>query len=302
MRFRFAVWLPVLFAALAVAGGCDASFDAYEDTDRVYSVFGYLDANADTQFVRVEPLQDSVFAGSDAFEARVTSENVATGETVRWNHRVFLTNPNNVQVHNFTTTADLDPEATYRFRVERERDGAASSAEVTTPSAFPRPTVENPPDRSERGGASRASGANRAVTELTVRGVETLGGVRAYYDYKSCNPVPPMGELACTRQQSVAFHLADTTRLTEEELAIEIPWFDDIAEQATGEILLELYTFRVIVAAAGADWPEYALDNPPGGGPQGQPLPPPGIGTNIEDGVGFLGGTFSYTVDVPILR
>ena len=293
MRFRLASLLPFLLVVLT--GGCDASFDAFEESDYIFSVFGYLDANADRQYVRIEPLRDSSFVGSGSFDARVTLENMETGETILWEDRVFHTVPNRVKVHNFTTTTDIESEATYRFQVVRERDGATSSAIVTLPPAFPKPDIVDPPDRRGTEGAA-------TVTQIIVRGVEKLGGVRAEYDYKSCNPTPREEELRCVREQTVAYHLADTVRQSNGTIRISIPWSQDIKEEATGEILLELYSFKVTVASAGADWPTYAEDNPPGDGPQGQPLPPPGIGTNIENGVGFLGGTYTHTLDVPILQ
>ena len=282
-----------LVALCAALAGCDASFDAFEDTGRTYSVFGYLDGNADRQVVRVEPLRDSTFAGSsaDPLGVRVTTENTETGETAVWDEQIVRVGANDdVPVHNFTTEADLQPGATYRFRVEREEEeGTTTSAEVTLPPAFPELTVVNPPDLTDPMGP----------TVLRAEGIEDLGGVRAEYDYESCVPAP-RGPV-CRRRQTAAFHLADTTRKSNGALKIEIDWVGDIPENPAA-FRRAFYSFEVTVAAASEDWPTYAEDNPPGGGPQGQPLPPPGIGTNIEGGTGFLGGAFTRTVDIPITR
>ena len=287
-----------LLTGVLLAAGCDTSFEAFEETDLAYSVFGVLDAAADTQFVRVGPVRDSTFVGSSGdIGARVTSTNLTTGETVVWEEGVFrLGTDDSLRVHTFTTTADLAPETTYRFTVEREEGGATSVAEVTLPPAFPPPAIRNAPDRRE---GSEEEGQTGALT-LLVDGVERLGSVRADYEYEACFPVPD-NPPECSRQQAVAYHLADTTRRPDGTLEIEIPWQQDIPRQV-GATLQTFYSFRVTVAAASEDWPDYAADNPPGSGPEGQPLPPPRVGTNVEGGTGFLGGVFTRTVDVPILR
>jgi hypothetical protein len=278
------VLLAAILGLLFTAGGCDASFEAFEETDLTYSVFGYLDANADRQFVRVEPVQDSAFAGSGGdVEARVTSTNLATGETVVWQDSTFRLGANDVPVHNFTTTADLEPGATYRFRVEREGGEAASTAEVTLPPAFPPFELLNAP------------GSLESPPTLRVEGIERLGGVRIDVDYELCFP------RSCNRRQDATFHLNDTTRTGPASWGLTLDWQRQLLQRFAGEASIgAVYDFRVTVAAASEDWPDYADDNPLGGGPEGQPLPPPRVGTNVEGGTGFLGGAFTRTVDVPV--
>ena len=297
MNANRSVFVSLLATVLLLAAGCDTSFDAFEDTDRTYSVFGYLDGNADQQRVRVEPLRDSISAGSDAapLDARVTTENVETGETVVWEQQVERVGPDDsLVVHNFTTEADLQPGATYRFRVEREGDGATASAEVTPPPPFPESeTIGSPPVVPRRCDQEPAR-----PTLLQFDGIERLGAVRVDYDYQAviCAPAP-----VNLRLQTTAYPLGSARREGDSSWVVRIPWTDHIPENPAFR-LIDIYSYEVTVAAASEDWPTYAEDNPPGGGPQGQPLPPPGIGTNIEGGVGFLGGTFTRTVDIPVRR
>ena len=281
--------IPIV-VLLGTAVGCDTSFEAFEETERAYSVFGYLDANADTQYVRVEPIQDSTFAGSRALNARVTSTNVETGKTVVWEKRAYQVGVNSVTVRNAVTATDFQPEATYRFTVDRKRDGATTSAEVTLPPAFPMPTFANAPDQRED------SEDPEGPTKIVVRGVERLGAVRAHFDFEACLPMR-----GCRRRQRSTYHVTDTTHRSDGAIEVEIDWREEIPQEV-GATLGRFYSFSVTVAAVSEDWPDYAEDNPPGGGPEGQPLPPPGTESNVENGAGFLGGIFTRTVELPIRR
>ncbi len=51
--------LILALTALALAG-CDESVNPFVESDRIYSVYGSLDMNADTQYVRVIPIDTSL--------------------------------------------------------------------------------------------------------------------------------------------------------------------------------------------------------------------------------------------------
>jgi len=46
---------------LGVGSGCEDTFEPYKSSDRHFSIFGYLNAAADTQWIRVAPIRQSVF-------------------------------------------------------------------------------------------------------------------------------------------------------------------------------------------------------------------------------------------------
>ncbi len=288
MPVRTALPLAVALAALLAAGGCDTSFDPFEESDHYYSIMGYLDGRADRQWVRVEALQDSVLAGSGGpLDARVTTEHVATGEQVVWRDSVFQIGVGgSVTVHNFWTRAEMQPGQTYRFRVERRSDGAASTAEVTLPESFPPLNTtslvvvdEGPP------------------FYVRVSNVERLGAVQVFYRYSLCT------RGVCQDRASRVSHLADTTRMDDGTYIIEVDWWADVTrfvdtdrgDQSLGEV----YACRVTVAAAGPDWPAYEWPVPGPGAPA-PPQPPAGGASNVENGTGFLGAAVTRTVDVPI--
>ncbi len=287
---RLVPLLPMIVLALVAVVGCETSFEPFDSAGSPYNITGFLDAAAEVQFVRVDPLQDGLVPGEeDSVDARVTSQNLETGEVVEWRESVFYIGSTGVPVYNFWTTAPIEPGATYRFTAERQSDGATATAEVTLPDAFPHPRVMSRPVLGEEG-----EGAAPAV--LRVEGVEQIGGVRAEYDYESCIPTPR--GLQCGRRRSAASYLADTTRTGPEAWRIEVPWYDDIP-RTSGAYVTAFYSFRVSVASVSEDWPE-------GRGPvfvPGTPSPPqlPGGGeSNVENGTGFLGGAFVRTIDVPV--
>ncbi len=128
-------------AALVISGllvmGCDTSVDPFVPQDEEpFSLFGVLNPAADTQFIRIEPLADSVQVGSPpTIDATATLEHRGTNRTVTLRDS-FMQVAVDVAVHNFWTTEPIEPGARYRLRVERS-DGQVSQATTTVPTAPP---------------------------------------------------------------------------------------------------------------------------------------------------------------------
>ncbi|MCW9705406.1 hypothetical protein [Fodinibius salsisoli] len=114
----------VLFAAIAfsVVIGCSNTFEPLQENDQYhFSIYGYLDASADTQWVRVMPVRDSLYFSPRPLDAEVTLENVATGQSVVMNDSLF--SPlQGVYVYNFWTKMKLEPEQTYRLTARHTTD------------------------------------------------------------------------------------------------------------------------------------------------------------------------------------
>lgn len=281
----------VVAAALLTSTACDTSFNHFAETDKAFSVWGYLDASADTQWVRVEPLQDSMLAGSPSFEARVTTRHLESGQTTRWRDSVFHVEAADVPVHNFWTTAPIEPGATYRLTVERPSDGATSTAEVTIPDDFPEPTVR-------RGGPPATNPpANAPPTIITVHGVDRLGAAVARSRVIVCT----FG--GCRPPQRVTFsHLADTTRLDADSYRIAVDWAADLLTlwdpDTPNSEIGSVFFFRVTVANVNEGWPDYDTPVSDFTNQTTPSQPPAGAASNIENGFGFLGGAVTKTVDI----
>ena len=108
--------LAALLLAAALAG-CEAPLDPVAPSDLAYSLSGYLDASADTQWVRVEPFGASAVAArlegalpADVYLGLPDGSRVPMAQDVR----AFVTGP----AHLFWTTEDVEPGRTYRVEVE----------------------------------------------------------------------------------------------------------------------------------------------------------------------------------------
>ena len=80
------VLVPVLLLGVLAAGtGCDESVDAIVGSDIPFTVWGFLNAAADTQYVRIFPVTDQLIPDPrDGLDARVFSTNLTTGERRKW--------------------------------------------------------------------------------------------------------------------------------------------------------------------------------------------------------------------------
>lgn len=127
----------LLLCAFLLVATCDQTFEPLQENDEYYfSMYGYLDAAADTQWIRVGKPRESINELPDPSGITVTLEHVQTGETVVMNDSLFTSR----DALNYWTTFDIENEQTYRIKVERE-DGKSSGVTVTIPAEFPTPIV-----------------------------------------------------------------------------------------------------------------------------------------------------------------
>ncbi len=227
-------------------------------------MFGYLDASADTQWVRIMPVRDSLFYNPKEIDATVTLEELETGKTVTLNDSLFHFS-NNRYAYNFWTTKSLKPSGTYRLMAERP-DGAASHVTVALPADFPTPIAyiwepdDFTPDRIE------------------VEGVEKLADAQVIYHTKS--------------QSFSISHIEDTVLVPDGSYQVRIrPWNDietintDLGEQL--EIPNE--NREIFVAVATDDFPDFAIVD------EIIIALPEGV-SNVENGLGYVGGILSKTI------
>ena len=264
-----ALRLSVLLAALLLLASCDnTAFDPFQESDLHFSISGYLDGGVDTQFVRVTPVRDSIALGPGPIDAAVTLEHLATGTTTVLKDSLFLfrtLQPLTERYgHNFWSTEPLEPLATYRLRVTRS-DGATSAATVTLPDTFPDPFIIG--------------------TTVKIRGIERLAEVLVVYLVR---------DLILRQTVTHTVSYLNKVFLFEGELQVVVDRTRD--EQniviSLGGTLIQILNIKVIVAAAGPDWPDLTeVDD--------ETLALPTVITNVEGGVGFLGGIISKTIPWP---
>lgn len=145
---------------------CDSGFQPIvQDGDQYFSVFGVLDASADTNWIRVMPIRNSIITEKAPERAKVTITRIKTGDIIEL--RDSLLNPRpGVFLLNYYTTKEIFPAEDYLFKAEN-KEGKASTASITIPADFPLPLVH----RFE----------NSPIARIYVNGVENLSSACVYY-------------------------------------------------------------------------------------------------------------------------
>lgn len=254
---RPALRLVVLLAALGGAG-CSTEFEPQDDPEVYFSLWGYLDAAADTQWVRVTPVRATVDRGHVPLGAEVTLERVATGE--RWPMRdSVFTYADGFAAHNLWTTARVRPDETYRVVVRRD-DGAETVATVDVPAVFERPRV--------------IDGVFSCPTQIEVTGVERVVDAVAVYR-----------DVATGAVQRVSKLRAITPR--EGGATVEVFFGDDAREVGADPLDIRKVEASVVVAVGTAAWPDLL-------GLDAEELALPRDSGRIENGVGFVGGVITW--------
>ncbi|MEM1042484.1 MAG: hypothetical protein AAGI91_07620 [Bacteroidota bacterium] len=130
-RFRFS-FLLFLVALLSPLVGCSDAFDPFVESDQTFALYGFLDARAGTQFVRLQLITARAEGGSTD-DARVTSTDLTTGATLAWRDSLALPGEG---ASGTVFVADFQPVAGRAYRIEavRRTGGAATTAEVRLPS------------------------------------------------------------------------------------------------------------------------------------------------------------------------
>lgn len=140
MRMTKYVLSALLFViSIFFLSTCDNTFEPLGENDSYhFSIYGYLDVSADTQWVRVGTAREAIDDAPETTGISVTVENLQSGETVEMQDSLFTTE----NFLNFWTTADIENEQTYRIKVEGV-NGKSSHADITTPKELPTPLVLN---------------------------------------------------------------------------------------------------------------------------------------------------------------
>ncbi len=139
-------WLLKLFTfafcLFITLPGCDQTFQPIQDNVRApFSMFGYLDVSADTQWVRVTPVRSQIDNSTDIPEMAVSVTDLNTGNSAAFDDSLFLYPDGRHILTAWNTTDILKPEQTVRFKAERP-DGAESHTTITFPPDFPTPRLE----------------------------------------------------------------------------------------------------------------------------------------------------------------
>ena len=269
--------LPALVIVVGVSfllSSCDPAFNPIKENDRTYSVCGCLNASADTQFVRIEYLRDSLATDTPLqLDAEVQLTNTETGQQVTLKDSVFEYYQAG-KAHNYYTTMDILPNQSYQLEVKGQ--GSSSSAEVDIPGSFPEPDLI------------------RGDEFVEVRDIDRLIAVKTIY--QTCQDCS--GADTCPAEPTIIrdsfSHLKDTVHLSGNSIKANYDSSEDlfvIEDSYPSRKTFTIVRSEVIVAAGTPQWPDFLrLDEEAMGLTQ--------TASNIKGGAGLLGGIFTDTLTI----
>lgn len=268
------IWLCFFYLNIILTS-CNESFVPLEDrSDSPFSMYGFLDASADTQWVRIIPVRPQLDSPPEIPEMTVTIKNMETGKFAEMRDSLFQLRQG-FNIVNSWSTMDILPEQTYQLKGELP-NGSMSTVRVTTPEDFPEPNIDD-----FRGGCSGS---------MKLSGIESLADVKSVWriqfyfgsreDLRVIS-IPYRRKVLDLREGNYSVYI-DTNR--------ELSTIAD--ETLTTPDSLEVLSRKIFVASAGPEWNEdltsleqleYTL---------------PQINSNVENGVGYMIGIVSKTIDL----
>jgi len=280
MRARMRWAFGAAFIAAGLLAGCDSTdVDPYIDSNQYFSIYGSLDMQLKTQYIRIVAI-DTVFGSREAeLDATVTTTDLNTGEVEEWRDSLYQFDDGTTG-HVFSSDFRIRAGHSYRLEVRRS-DGVVTSAETTVP---PEPRAElgesalsTPPESALPKGFQRVFW--RGLTREPHR-------VDVYYRYRTI-PGNPFIDV------EVPYRTASSSEDTSEgwEITVSYTADNDTLNDAIGGRGLRLAGVAMQIVVLSEDWV------PPGGVWDPEVLSQPGVFSNVENGFGFFGSAGRYSVE-----
>ena len=287
------MWLArvVFLGALSILAGCDSNFEPFTESGLHYTVLGYLDTDADTQFIRVVPFRpvvDRLY--TEAIDAVLRSTDLDAGTSLVWQDSVVHF-PDSSYGHVFWSRFRAAPGHKYRIEVERS-DGSLTWAETVVP--------EQPADPDSVHGAPNETAD---FAPLFWPGVDHVIGADVLYDMSpySCGTLiypPPLWGRFVFR---LPYEGDDRGKLYGDGWRLDLHLWEDqdtlitrlrsIGLPAGTPLCCLLYRLEVRLATPSAEF------NPPGGVWDRELLIKPGTFSNVHGGLGFVGSVVRTKVN-----
>lgn len=267
-------WAGVVLLVL-VFGACDNTVDPFIETDRYYTIFGYLDTGSDRQYVRVVPFRQQIDAeDGEPLDAVVTATDLDSGMKYVWRDSVITFRDGSIG-HVFVSDFRPIPGRTYRFEVERA-DGVVTWAQTLVPEAENAEVI--PPAQ---------FGTGPITQVVNWEGIDVAPfRVEVWYRFSEFPHSTPFKEFAVTyRGDEIGRKLPDgwqvPVNLSEDAEEIK-PFVRD------GSPLLGI---GMRLTMSDDFW------RPPGGVFDEEVLVQPGTFSNVQHGFGFFGSVNQYAVE-----
>jgi len=274
----------ILLAGLYLIG-CETSVDPILELDRPYTLWGFLDMNAEKQEIRVVEIADQLVSFSaEPLDAQFKSTDLMSGEVLEWTQQVFEDSDSTFR-HIFSAEIKLEYDHTYVLEVQRRSDGAMSQIEVKMPAKF---------DLLEQ---------SQQVLDTTVIAPVFLNGdpphiyhTRVTYVASTIPEDPSSGENPIVHP--VTFVYQDQLARLGPGWGINIDLgndFPDVREDFFNNVIHPndfIFLRHIDVSMVIGD---ESLD-PPGGVFDPELLVEPGVLSNVDNGFGYVGAGYEVTL------
>lgn len=277
--------VAVLSIALVLVS-CEVSFEPLVDQGLHYTVAGYLDSDSDRQVVRVVPIRPAIDRPTQYDEVPVvTLTDVATGSQSVWVDSTYqLADGSLGLLYHSSETIEAGRE--YRLTV------MGSVGETTADIALPRKpgnpdsvrTIEFPSPNN---------------FPIIWPGVTNVIAVEVYYAFGPAGAAASQSDATSMVDGVVSVYEGEHRgRLVNGSWQFEVRLFEDrtlVSEVREGDVSLQCMVFRIATPSEG--W-----QPPPGGVFDPDVLIQPGLFSNVEGGLGWVGGVSRTTLAWPVIN
>lgn len=291
----FAMTLParwmacLLLAAGALLSGCDDTIiDPFDNEERYFTVYGYLDMLETRHTLRVVPVTrfaeniETTDGGRSALDARVFTTDLVSGVRTEWDHRYAQLN-DGTWGHVFEGRFLVQPGRTYRLEVVRS-DGKTTTAETTVP-------LFNSSSLFEKGPVVFEQDSTRAWQDVTIPEISSPWDVTLIYMWSAYPinrrlfiPYGRPGSRMTDGGWQMRINLSEDQDVVREH--VRESFEQGIPPDAT---TYSLTAMGVQIRVLDANW------DPPGGVFDPEILAQPGAMSNVRNGYGFFGSVGIYT-------
>lgn len=271
--------ISLLILVLVMLSSCSETFEPLSQNDTYnFTLFGFLDASADTQWVRIAPARDEFESLSEIPDMTILLEDVNSGSTVEMN-KSLVQFQQGFSAVNAWSNVDIKPGSSYTLIAETP-DGNTSSVTVTIPRDFPTP---------------RLAKIQRPTLDpeflLLIEDVEHLVDVQSrWYTRLSTSNWTEERLFTFSNKENIQSIGTDTYTVAMDPEGEEKQIFRESLISSIPDGKIEILHHQIYIASGGPDWDEripsmddvvYTL---------------PESFSNVENGLGYMVGIFSKTI------
>jgi hypothetical protein len=262
-----------ILSVLLILSACESSFDPLAENDQlIFTMNGFLDVHADTQWVRAMPIGESLNpTDPDPNGSVLNLSNLSTGEIYMLKDSLFKFG-GDTYVWNYWLSEDIRGDELYEIVAEAP-DGGQSQVVVATPSPLPEPNVTY----------------SKNFESIGVSGIALDSIIVAETRYLA----QALTSAGCAPEREIVISHLDEMILTDES---KYTIHSDNREKVAKKLGVAAFNFRVnrrefVLVTAGPDWPKDV-------GLSDIERSLPEVRSNVEGGTGLVAGIARRKVEI----